>query len=356
MREYQQQLPFDAYDKERFLLLDNLRFLGRSTRSCHVRALVELVGRIAGEEELLWTVDGTPDARDCLCSRLNMTPRTMRRTIQDGEYCGALLVRRCRRADRSYDRLALRVNWRRLAARELVPLTDARVEREDGFADPAPVSGSEDDRTEAEPAPVSGSENGRTEANPAPVSGSEPVRPNWPHGVAKLAAPERPNCPVGVAKLAAQYKQDKQIPPPPPTPATATAADPRGDTERERWAAAAEIVQSTGFASWHRLLTDARRLQVTPEDLHEAARTYLAQPHRFRGPGALAFWVQNRRWPVDGVLPAEVAAEKSSTLSERSKSADDEKRAMRIVYAGRKARKNDETIRQELTAAGLAWE
>ncbi len=156
--------------------------------------------------------------------------------------------------------------------------------------------------------------------------------------------------------MAAQYKQDKQIPPPPPkAPATATAADPCGDTGRDAWAVAAECLQRTGFASWRRLLSDARQLQVPPEQLCEACETYLAQRERFRGPGALAFWVQNLRWPVDGILPPEQALARSQTVQRRTARDSREQAASRIVYAGRKAGKSDDQIGRELAAVGLEW-
>jgi hypothetical protein len=321
----QTRLALGARDAERWQLLDNLRLLGRSSLSGRVRSLVELVGRVAGDGELVWRIDGPPDARDCLCTRLNETPRSVRRAIEVAEQHGLLSVRRLRRSDRSYDRLALSVHWHRLAARDFGSLVDPPATR----CRPA-----EDQKTQ-----------GKAD------------RPIWPDGVANLAAQARPIWPDGVANLAAQYKQEQAIPPPPPNPhATATAGEPIGDTGRgQAWAAAAEKLRETGFASWRRLLIDVQQAEIPPEDFLAACEIYLANRAKFRGPGALAAWVRNGDWPTDGVLAPAAAKAVTARSSEREQASDREQAASRIVFAGRRARKPEDVIQAELAAAGLSW-
>jgi hypothetical protein len=321
----QTRLPLGSRDSERFQLLDNLRFLGRSSLSGRVRSLIELVGRIAGDEELTWRIDGPPDARDCLCNRLNETPRSVRRAIEVAEQHGLLSVRRLRRSDRSYDRLALAVQWPRLAGRDFASLVDP----------PA---------TRAVPTKTAKTQ-GKAD------------RPNWPDGVANLATLARPNWPDGVANLAAQYKQEQTIPPPPPNPhATATAGKPPGDTgQGQAWAAAAEKLRETGFASWRRLLIDAQQAGIPPEDFTGACETYLANRSRFRGPGAIASWVRNGDWPVDGVLAPPVAQASTAAAARRDATKAAEEAASRIVFTGRRAGKAEADIQRELQAAGLSW-
>lgn len=321
----QSSLPFGARDTERFQLLNNLQLLGRSTSSGRVRALVELVGRVCGDEELTWTIEQ-------LCDRLNETERTMRRTIQEAENCGALLVRRCRRQDRSLDRLALRVNWPRLAARDLVPLIRS--------------SDSDSDVDQDAECDV------------------DTVRPSWPDGPAKLAAPVRPSWPDGPAKLAGQYMLDKQIPPPPPTPtATATASAPRRDTGHvgepqpggTSWAAAAEVLRGTGFASWRRLIVDCQKLGKTPDELIEACETYTANQSKFAGPGAIAAWVRNGDWPVNGVQAPDAARVRLVTVERERQDRDLESWAFRVIADGRRRGLGRTEIAAVLQRRGYVW-
>jgi hypothetical protein len=91
-----------------------------------------------------------------------------------------------------------------------------------------------------------------------------------------------------------------------------------------------------------------------------AVRTYQAQRHKFAGPGAVAFWINNQAWPVDGIVPADqaaaesaAAAAKAATIRVRQEAETAERRANRIVFLGRKAGATDAAIRAELCAAGL---
>lgn len=325
VQQVQDRLAFGARESERWQLLDNLRLLGRSSMSGRVRSLVELVGRVAGDGELTWRIDGPPDARDCLCNRLNEAPRSVRRAIEVAEQIGVLSVRRLRRTDRSFDRLALSVQWHRLAARDFASLVDPPATR---------AVPTKDAKTQR-----------------------KADRPNWPIRVANLAAPVRPIWPHGVANLAAQYKQEQANTTAAPTPrATATAGEPSGDTGPEgEWAAAAESLRGTGFASWVALLRDARQRQIAPRDLIEACETYQANRARFRGPGAIANWVRNGGWPVDNVLPPKQAITSTAKASDRSLAAAREAAASRIVFAGRRSGKCEAEIEIELAAAGVTW-
>lgn len=346
----QQRLAFGARDSERWQLLDNLRLLGRSSLSGRVRALVELVGRVAGDEELTWRIDGPPDARDCLCNRLNETPRSIRRAIETAELIGVLAVRRLRRADRSYDRLALSVQWHRLAARDFACLADSRA-----------TTYSRATATAADPRRDTGpAADSRPQQAPDPAgSAGKAVRPHWPHGVANVATQARPIWPDGAANLAAQYKQEQANTTASclnSSSATATAAAPCRDTGPEQaWAAAAEAVQRTGFKSWRSLLRNACEAGLGPDELVKACEDYLANAAKFRGPGALDAWVRNGDWPVEGVLPAQEARSVAQIVTQRREREQREAMASRIVFAGRRAGRPEAEIQAQLAAAGLSW-
>jgi hypothetical protein len=160
-----------------------------------------------------------------------------------------------------------------------------------------------------------------------------------------------------VANLAAQYKLEQAIPPPPPkSPATATAGEPIGDTgQGQAWAAAAEKLRETGFASWRRLLIDVQQAGIPPEDFISACETYLKNRKKLKGPGAIAAWVRNGDWPADGVLEPSAAEASAAQAARRDRASDREEAASRIVFTGRRAGKPEEVIQAELAAAGLSW-
>ncbi len=306
-------LDLESRDRERGHLLDNLRFLGRSSSAGRVRSLVELVGRIAGDGELCWRIDGPPDARDVLCNRLCETPRSVRRAIEQAETSGLLSVRRMRRNDRSFDRLALSVNWHRLAARDFQPLGTRPVTATDG---PPVARDTEPEATATDGPPVARDTGPKTSQE-----SQKPVRPIWPNGAANVAAPEWPHCQTGAANMAAQYRAVTSIPPPPPNLQTATATDGHPDAcdTGPEWAAVAARLRNLGLGRWKQTIVDAVANGLSPPELLAIVDVWEAHRRiKPMGAGAITYRVTTGVWPLEGITECpEKSQAKAHAVDER---------------------------------------
>jgi hypothetical protein len=125
------------------------------------------------------------------------------------------------------------------------------------------------------------------------------------------------------------------------------------------WAAAAECLRRTGFASWKRLVAECQRDGLQPGDLVAACDDYDRNKHRLKGPGAIAGFFRNGNWPIDDMLgPEEAEARKVRlvTVERRSAEEDLERWAQSVILTGRRQGMPREAISAALKQRGYVWE
>lgn len=159
----QQQLPFGGREAERWATLRRVRNeLPMSAQAAHLVQVLEIVVGIAGDGEVRWKIASTNPDELTWCNRTRLPERSIRRTFALAERAGLLSVRRLRRADGSFDRLAVSIPWASLA-----------TWTSDCWPSARPLD-DRDERMDPEP----DSQRPYWQGGPANVAG--PVRPIWP--------------------------------------------------------------------------------------------------------------------------------------------------------------------------------
>jgi hypothetical protein len=102
-------------------------------------------------------------------------------------------------------------------------------------------------------------------------------------------------------------------------------------------------------------LADCRTRGITADDLVSACETYAANKSRFSGPGAIAAWVRNGDWPVDGVMPPEQAKVRLIRTERNRQDEDLERWAHQVITAGKRAGQSREAIASVLAKRGYVW-